>query len=496
MGSTSGKNDSTARGADIGMIGLAVMGSNLALNMNGKGFDVAVYNHRPDRTRDFMSGPAKGKAGITAFYTLEEFVGALKKPRKVFLMIRAGSPVDEMMGALIPLLEPGDIIIDGGNSYFGDTARRAAEAESHGLRYIGTGVSGGEEGALHGPCLMPGGSPSAWPEVKDIFTKIAADHEGQPCCCWIGGGGAGHFVKMVHNGIEYGDMQLICEAYHMMRDGLGMTCDEMSEVFAEWNRGPLSSYLIGITADILAYRDGSGERTLEHILDRAGQKGTGKWTGISALEEGVPLTLITEAVLARCLSSQREERLAAAEVYRGEREIKSPAEDRKTFVGMLNKALYASRIVSYAQGFSLMRTAAGEYGWDLNFGDIALIWRGGCIIRSSFLGEISDAFGRRPDLPNLLVDGYFAGIIKDSLPAWRGVVAAAAESGIPVPAFSSALNYFYGYTCGSLPSNLLQAQRDYFGAHTYERTDAPAGVFFHTDWTGQGGPAASTQYTV
>lgn len=412
------------------------------------------------------------------------------------MMITAGPAVDAVMQSLKPLLEEGDILVDGGNSYYEDTNRRTEEYAAAGLHFVGMGVSGGEEGALHGPSLMVGGSDEAYEALEPYLTAIAAKAGNTVCCGHVGTRGAGHYVKMVHNGIEYGDMQLICEAYHMMRDGLGMTCDEMSEVFAEWNRGPLSSYLVGITADILAYRDGSGERTLEHILDRAGQKGTGKWTGISALEEGVPLTLITEAVLARCLSSQREERLAAAEVYRGEREIKSPAEDRKTFVGMLKKALYASRIVSYAQGFSLMRSAAAEYGWDLNFGDIALIWRGGCIIRSSFLGEISDAFGRRPDLPNLLVDGYFAGIIKDSLPAWRGVVAAAAESGIPVPAFSSALNYFYGYTCGNLPSNLLQAQRDYFGAHTYERTDAPAGVFFHTDWTGQGGPAASTQYTV
>lgn len=478
--------------ADIGLIGLAVMGENLALNLSRHGFTAAVYNRTVEKVDRFVSGRGKG-AGILGCHSLEELCRSLSRPRKVFLMVKAGEAVDELLSRLLELLEPGDVIIDGGNSHFPDTMRRAALAESRGLLYVGCGVSGGEEGALNGPSLMPGGSPGAWELVKPIFQSICARAEdGSPCCDWVGENGAGHFVKMVHNGIEYGDMQLICEAYQLLRDGLGMDSGEMRDVFARWNETELSSYLIGITRDILGYRDEKGEATVEHILDRAGQKGTGKWTAIAALEEGVPLTLISEAVFARCLSARKEERMKASALY--PRPIPRPGEDREVLVEKIRRALYASKIVSYAQGFQLMRAAAQTYGWHLNYGGIALMWRGGCIIRSAFLGRIREAFDRAPDLDNLLTDEYFRGIILENLPAWRDVAAWALRAGIPAPAFTSALTWFDGYTTERLPANLLQAQRDYFGAHTYERTDAPRGVFFHTDWTGHGGDTAAGTY--
>ncbi len=483
--------------ADIGLIGLAVMGENLVMNMESKGFTVAVFNRTTDKVKNFVEGRAAGK-NIIGTYTLQELVDNLEKPRKVMMMIKAGSAVDAMIDTLIPLLEEGDIIIDGGNSHFPDTIRRTEYVESKGLLYIGTGVSGGEEGALRGPSMMPGGSPAAWPAVKPIFQAICAKVEdGSPCCDWVGEGGAGHFVKMVHNGIEYGDMQLICEAYHLMKDQLGMNDAEMHEVFAEWNKGDLDSYLIEITRDILAYTDENGEYVVEKILDTAGQKGTGKWTGIAALDEGVPLTLIGEAVFSRCLSAMKEERVAASEVLAGEAEKPAAltAEEKKEWIENIRCALLASKIVSYAQGYTLMRSAAKTYGWNLNYGGIALMWRGGCIIRSVFLGKIKDAFEANPELANLLLDPYFAEKMKSLLPGWRKVVANAALIGVPVPAFSTALCYYDGYRSARLPANLLQAQRDYFGAHTYERVDAPRGEFFHTNWTGRGGNTSASTYT-
>jgi 6-phosphogluconate dehydrogenase len=480
--------------SDIGLVGLAVMGENLVMNMESKGFTVSVYNRTAQRVTDFLAGRAKGK-NIAGAMTLEEFVSQLEKPRKVFLMVKAGQAVDDFIETLIPLLEPGDVIIDGGNSHFPDTARRTAYVESKGLLYVGTGVSGGEEGALKGPSMMPGGSPKAWPIVKPVFQAISAKVEdGSPCCEWVGQGGAGHFVKMVHNGIEYGDMQLICEAYQLMRDGLGMNAAEMSEVFAEWNTGDLDSYLIQITRDILAYKDKDGSPLVDHILDTAGQKGTGKWTVISALDEGIALTLIGEAVFSRCLSAVKEERIAASKTLKG------PAPrinaDKKPFIDAIRQALFASKIVSYAQGYALMRTAAATYGWELNYGEIALMWRGGCIIRSVFLGDIKKAFDKNPGLANLLLDDYFKDKIAAAQQGWRTVCAAAAQSGIPAPAMTAALSYYDGYRCERLPANLLQAQRDYFGAHTYERLDAKRGETFHTNWTGTGGATASTTYTV
>ncbi len=477
---------------DIGLIGLAVMGENLALNMASHGFTVAVWNRTAEKVDRFLSGRAKGKS-ILGCRSLQELCASLKKPRKVFLMVKAGQAVDVLLEQLMDLLEPGDLVIDGGNSHFPDTMRRTALVESRGLLYVGCGVSGGEEGALNGPSMMPGGSPEAWALVKPIFQSICAKAEdGAPCCEWVGENGAGHFVKMVHNGIEYGDMQLICEAYQLMRDGLGMSCEEMREVFARWNKTELNSYLIGITADILGYKDEKGETTVEYILDRAGQKGTGKWTAIAALEEGVPLTLIAEAVFARCLSAQKEERVRASALY--PRQIPAFTEDKAAFAEKLRQALYASKIISYTQGFQLMRSAAGTYGWNLNYGDIALMWRGGCIIRSAFLGKIREAFDRDPALDNLLTDDYFRSVIRELLPAWREVAAWALSAGIPAPVFTSALSWFDGYTTALLPANLLQAQRDYFGAHTYERIDAPRGEFFHTDWTGHGGGTAAGTY--
>ncbi|MBQ9415294.1 MAG: decarboxylating NADP(+)-dependent phosphogluconate dehydrogenase [Clostridia bacterium] len=480
--------------ADIGLIGLAVMGENLVLNMADHGFTVAVYNRTVEKVHHFVEGRG-AQASVIGTESLKELVSKLSKPRIVMMMIKAGKPVDEMIEQLLPLLEPGDVIVDGGNAHYPDTMRRTAYVESRGLLYIGTGVSGGEEGARHGPSMMPGGSPAAWPLVKPIFQAICAKVEdGSPCCDWVGENGAGHYVKMVHNGIEYGDMQLICEAYQFMRDYLGMTNEEMHDVFAEWNRGELDSYLIEITRDILAYKDTDGSYVVDKILDTAGQKGTGKWTGIAALDEGVPLTLIGEAVFARCLSAMKEERVAASSVLAGG--IARFEGDRAEMVEMLRRALLASKIVSYAQGYTLMRTAAATYGWNLNYGGIALMWRGGCIIRSVFLGKIKEAFDENPDLSNLLLSPYFSGKIAELLPAWRRVVAAAVSAGVPMPAFAAALTYYDGYRCGRLPANLLQAQRDYFGAHTYERTDAPRGQFFHTDWTGHGGDTAASQYTV
>ena len=477
--------------ADIGLIGLAVMGENLAMNMESKGFTVAVYNRSTEKVDAFLAGRAAGRNFIGC-HSPEELVQALSKPRKIFMMVKAGAAVDALIEQFLPLLEEGDILIDGGNSHYPDTMRRTATLESKGLLYVGCGVSGGEEGALKGPSMMPGGSPAAWEHVKPIFQAICAKVEdGSPCCDWVGENGAGHFVKMVHNGIEYGDMQLICEAYQLMRDGLGMTSDEMGEVFADWNRTELDSYLIGITADILRHRE-NGEITVEKILDRAGQKGTGKWTSITALDEGVPLTLISEAVFARCLSAQKDERVQAAALYA--RQIPAFSGDRAAVLESLRMALYASKIVSYAQGYALMRTAAKTNGWNLNYGGIALMWRGGCIIRSVFLGKIKEAFDKNPALENLLLDEYFCRTLKELIPAWREVVALAVKTGIPMPAFSSALSWFDGYTSASLPANLLQAQRDYFGAHTYERIDAPRGQMFHTNWTGHGGSTASSSY--
>ena len=478
--------------ADIGMIGLAVMGENLAMNMESKGFTVAVYNRTSAKVDNFVAGRGAGKNFIGC-HTLQELVDNLEKPRKVFMMVKAGDAVDNMIEQLIPIMEAGDIIIDGGNSHYPDTMRRTEYVESKGLLYIGTGVSGGEEGALNGPSLMPGGSPAAWPYVKPIFQAICAKVEdGAPCCDWVGENGAGHFVKMVHNGIEYGDMELICEVYQLMKDGMGMTNAEMHEVFAAWNETELDSYLIEITRDILAYQDENGEYVVDSILDTAGQKGTGKWTAISALDEGVPLTLIGEAVFARCLSAMKEERTAASKRY--PHTIPAFTGDRAEMLENLRKALYASKIISYAQGYTLMRTAAKSYGWNLNYGGIALMWRGGCIIRSVFLGKIKEAYDKNPDLQNLLMDDYFSETIEGLVPAWREVVAYAAKAGIPMPAISFALNYFDGYTTERLPANLLQAQRDYFGAHTYERVDQPRGKMFHTNWTGHGGNTSASTY--
>lgn len=480
--------------SDIGLIGLAVMGENLVLNMESKGFSVTVYNRTLQKVDDFLAGRAKGKR-IRGAHSIQELVSSLKRPRKVMIMVKAGSAVDDMINTLIPYLEPGDIIIDGGNTHFPDTNRRTAYVESKGLLYIGTGVSGGEEGALLGPSIMPGGSKAAWPEIKPIFQAIAAKvDDGTPCCDWVGENGAGHFVKMVHNGIEYGDMQLICEAYQIMKDLLGMNADEMHLVFKEWNEGELNSYLIEITRDILAYKDSDGNPLVDKILDTAGQKGTGKWTGVTALDLGIPLTLIAEAVFARCLSAIKEERVNASKILTGP-EIKFTG-DRKQLVEDLREALYASKIVSYAQGYSLMRAAAEEYKWDLNYGGIALMWRGGCIIRSAFLGKIKEAFDNNSLITNLLLDPFFKSKVEKAQKGWRNIVATAAMHGIPVPAISSGLSYYDGYRCERLPANLLQAQRDYFGAHTYERTDKPRGEFFHTNWTGRGGTTSSTTYNV
>ena len=477
--------------ADIGLIGLAVMGENLVMNMESKGFTVAVFNRTTSKVQNFVEGRAAGK-NIIGCYSVEELAANLKKPRKVMMMVKAGAAVDSMIEQLLNVLEPGDIIIDGGNSHFPDTARRTEYVESKGLLYIGTGVSGGEEGALKGPSLMPGGSPAAWEHVKPIFQSICAHVNGDPCCDWVGEGGAGHFVKMVHNGIEYGDMQLICEAYQIMRDYLGMTPDEMHEVFKKWNEGVLNSYLIEITTEILAKKDEDGSPLVDKILDTAGQKGTGKWTAIAALDEGMPLTLIGEAVFARCLSAIKEARVEASKVLKGP--DKKFTGDRAAFIEDIRKALYAAKIISYAQGYALMRAAAKSYGWNLNYGGIALMWRGGCIIRSVFLGKIKEAFDKNPALENLLLDDYFSKEIDSCTEGWRNVCANACLAGIPVPAMTSALSYYDGIRTARMSANLLQAQRDYFGAHTYERVDRPRGEFFHTDWTGHGGNTTANTY--
>jgi len=484
--------------ADIGLIGLAVMGQNLVLNMNDNGYIVAVFNRTYQKTQDFVEGPAKGRETILSAQTLEEFVGYLAAPRKVMLMVKAGDVVDLWIDKLMSLLDKGDLIIDGGNSHFPDTIRRHEKLKAAGLLYIGTGVSGGEEGARRGPSIMPGGEPAAWPLVKPILQDISAKtDDGEPCCDWVGEGGAGHYVKMVHNGIEYGDMQLITEAYQLMKQGLGMNPDEMHKVFAEWNTGVLDSYLIEITRDILGFKDDKGEALVEKILDTAGQKGTGKWTGVSALELGVPVTLIGEAVFSRCLSALKEERVAASKVLSGPTiGFFGTEADKKAFVDDLEQALLASKIVSYAQGYMLMREAAKEYGWNLNYGGIALMWRGGCIIRSVFLGEIKKAFDKNPELHNLLLADYFKNAVDRAQSSWRRVVAKAVELGIPVPAMSAALAFYDGYRSERLPANLLQAQRDYFGAHTYERLDSKRGEFFHTNWTGTGGDVSASTYSV
>lgn len=479
--------------SDIGLIGLAVMGENLVLNMESKGFQVSVFNRTVEKVDNFINGRGKGK-NIIGAHSLEELVESLETPRKVMLMVKAGSAVDDFIEKLIPLLSPGDVIIDGGNTHFPDTNRRTAYLESKGLLYIGTGVSGGEEGALRGPSLMPGGSIAAWPIVKPIFQKICAQVADGPCCDWVGQNGAGHFVKMVHNGIEYGDMQLICECYQIMKDLLGMSNQEMNQTFAEWNKGDLDSYLIEITRDILGYKDpANGEAVVDKILDTAGQKGTGKWTAIAALDHGIPLTLIGEAVFARCLSAQKEERVNAAKILAGPKPALFQG-DKAAFLEDLRRALFAAKIISYAQGYALMRAAAKEYGWDLNYGGIALMWRGGCIIRSAFLGKIKDAFTANPALENLMLDPFFCQKLKEAQSGWRNVISTIVLNGIPAPTLSAALNYYDGYRSERLPANLLQAQRDFFGAHTYERVDAQRGEFFHTNWTGHGGDTVSTAY--
>lgn len=481
--------------SDIGVIGLAVMGENLILNMESKGFSVAAYNRSVDKVDHFVNGRAKGK-NIYGAKSIEDLVGALKSPRKVMLMVKAGKPVDDFIEKLIPHLSKGDIIIDGGNSHFPDTERRTKYLESKGLLFIGTGVSGGEEGALLGPSIMPGGSKEAWPAVKPIFQGIAAKvDDGAPCCDWVGDGGAGHFVKMVHNGIEYGDMQLICEVYQIMKVLLNLSADEMHEIFKEWNEGELDSYLIEITRDILEYKEADGTPLIDKILDTAGQKGTGKWTGTVALDLGIPLTLITESVFARCLSALKDERVAASKVLTAG-PTPSFKGDKKEIINQLRDALYAAKVISYAQGYQMMRAAAKEYGWELNYGNIALMWRGGCIIRSRFLSNIKDAFDKNPELTNLLLDPYFAEKIQVSQEGLRQVVATATLNGIPTPCLSAGINYYDGYRSERLPANLLQAQRDYFGAHTYERLDKPRGQFFHTNWTGRGGDTASSTYDV
>lgn len=480
--------------ADIGLIGLAVMGQNLVLNMNDHGFKVAVYNRTRAKVDEFLLGPAHGTP-IMGTHSLVEFVRALKRPRRIMLMVKAGTPVDEMIEQLVPLLEKGDILIDGGNSHFPDTNRRCQMLKQKGLYFIGAGVSGGEEGARHGPSIMPGGHKEAWPYVKEIFQKIAAKVEGnQPCCDWVGEEGAGHYVKMVHNGIEYGDIQLICEAYALMKQLLGLSPEEIAKTFEAWNKRELNSYLIEITSHVFKMRDADGTLLLDKILDVAGQKGTGKWTGINALEMGIPVTLIGEAVFARCLSALKEEREMAARLFKSST---PPFKgDPAAFLEALFHALYASKMISYAQGYMLMREAAKEFGWTLNMGGIALMWRGGCIIRSIFLGKIKEAFDRNGALYNLLLDDFFRGEMVKCEKGWREVVAQAALHGVPIPCLSTALSFFDGYRSKQLPANLLQALRDYFGAHTYERVDKPRGEFFHTNWTGTGGKVSSSSYSV
>jgi 6-phosphogluconate dehydrogenase len=479
---------------DFGLIGLAVMGQNLALNVESKGFSVAVFNRTAARTREFMAGPGKGK-NIAGVETVEEFLGALKRPRKIMLMVKAGQPVDDFIDLLLPHLDRGDLIIDGGNSFFEDTIRRSKMLDEKGLLYIGAGVSGGEEGARHGPSIMPGGQREAYELVAPILKKIAAQVDGEPCCTYIGPDGAGHYVKMVHNGIEYGDMQLIAEAYFILKNALNLDARRLHDVFAAWNEGELNSYLIEITRDIFTRKDEeTGQALVEVILDKAGQKGTGKWTVLASLDAGMPLTLIAEAVYSRCISALKDARVAASKIIKGPK--KKYRGDKKAFVEDIRKALLASKIVSYAQGFMLMRQASDEYKWNLNYGGVALVWRGGCIIRSAFLDKIKEAFDKNPALDNLLLDDYFKGVIDNCQPSWRKAIVKAIEMGIPVPAFATALSFFDGYRTARLPANLLQAQRDYFGAHTYERTDRPRGEWYHTNWTGKGGDVSASTYTV
>ncbi len=479
--------------ADIALIGLAVMGQNLIMNMNDHGYTVVAYNRTVSKVDEFLNDAAKGRQTIIGAHSIEQLTSLLKRPRKVMLMVKAGQPVDDFIETLLPHLEPGDLIIDGGNSHFPDTIRRTRYLESKGMLFVGTGVSGGEEGARFGPSMMPGGSPKAWPLVKGIFQAICAKTPtGEPCCDWMGSDGAGHFVKMVHNGIEYGDIQLICEAYQMLKQGLGMSNEEMHAVFDQWNRTELDSYLIEITRDVLGYKDENGDYVVDKILDTAGQKGTGKWTSDSSLDLGVPVTLIGEAVFARCLSAMKEDRVAASKILSGPPFHFSG--DRKAFVEDVRQALLASKLVSYAQGFMLLEEAAKQYKWDLNYGGIAMVWRAGCIIRSAFLGKIKEAFDRNPKLINLLLDEYFHGVIERCQGSWRRVVSRAVEAGVPVPAFTTALSFYDGYRCERLPANLLQALRDYFGAHTYERIDRPRGQFFHTNWTGKGGTVSAGTY--
>lgn len=479
--------------ANIGLVGLAVMGQNLVLNMNDHGHTVAVYNRTTQKVDEFLQGPAKD-TNIIGFHNLKNFVNSLETPRRVMLMVKAGSVVDAFIEQLLPYLEQGDIIIDGGNSLYTDSNRRTQTLSEKGILFIGAGVSGGEEGARFGPSIMPGGNKEAWQAVKPILQAIAAQVDGEACCDWLGNDGAGHYVKMVHNGIEYGDMQLICEAYQLMREGLGMTGDEIQQVFGQWNEGVLDSYLIEITRDILSVKEDDGSLLIDHILDTAGQKGTGKWTGMNALDLGIPLTLIGEAVFSRCLSARKDERVAASKVL--PKLANEFSGDRDEMIDAIRDALYASKIISYAQGYMLMREASATYGWDLNYGAIALMWRGGCIIRSQFLANIRDAFEENKALENLLLAPFFIDAITTALPGWRKAVGTAISLGIPSPAFSSALAFYDGYRSERLPANLLQAQRDYFGAHTYERLDKPRGEFFHTNWTGRGGDISATNYDV
>jgi len=478
--------------ADIGLIGLAVMGQNLVMNMNDHGYTVVVYNRTVAKVDEFLQKAAKGSRVIGA-KNLKDFFSTLKKPRKVMFMVKAGTPVDELIEECLPFLEKGDIVIDGGNSHYPDTERRYQSLKEKGILYMGTGISGGEEGARHGPSIMPGGNPEAWPHVKPIFQAIAAKADDKtPCCDWVGEGGAGHYVKMVHNGIEYGDMQIICEAYHLLSQLLGCGPEELSKIFTQWNTSELNSYLIEITAQIFKYKDTNGKFLVDSILDVAGQKGTGKWTGISALEQGMPVTLIGEAVFARCLSALKEQRVHLSKLYAPPQAVFK--ENKEQMVEDIKAALYASKIISYAQGFMLMRAAAAEMKWKLNYGAIAMMWRGGCIIRSKFLGKIKEAYDKNGDLESLLMDDFFKKAIVASAKGWRHTVALAALHGIPTPCFSTALAFFDGYRSAKLPANLLQAQRDFFGAHTYERTDQPRGKFFHTNWTGTGGDVSSSTY--
>jgi 6-phosphogluconate dehydrogenase len=478
---------------DIGLIGLAVMGQNLVLNMTDHGFKVAVFNRTTSKVDDFLAHEAKGTP-VEGAHSIAELCAMLKSPRRVMIMVKAGEVVDQTIDQIVPYLEKGDIIIDGGNSLFTDSNRRTKDLAEKGILFIGTGVSGGEEGARFGPSIMPGGNPAAWPHVKDIFQSIAAKVEdGTPCCDWVGQEGAGHYVKMVHNGIEYGDIQLICEAYQLLKDGLGYPPDQLSEVFTDWNKGELDSYLIEITATIFAKKDEDGQPLIDKILDTAGQKGTGKWTAISALDLGQPVTLIGESVFARCLSALKDERVAASKVLSGPKKVLTISE-QKEFIEDVRRALYCSKMISYAQGYMLLRAIEKDQNWNLNMGGIALMWRGGCIIRSVFLGNIKAAFDKNPSLQNLLLDDFFSGALNKYGWSWRKAIIHGIEIGVPMPAFTTALAFYDGYRTERLPANLLQAQRDFFGAHTYERVDKPRGEFFHTNWTGRGGRVSSSTY--